>query len=87
MSKLLIQNKDGILYAAIIERWEYVVRDRAWNWQFHAIDHCSAADQGEARFTILSKYAMPSMQGSKYRIVSISPVIGVFGNEKKGVQI
>jgi hypothetical protein len=79
---LLIQNKDGILYAVVVERWIYVERDRAWNWQFHSIDHTSAKDQGEARFAVMSKYS-----SQYYRIVSVAPVIGTFGTEKHGIRI
>lgn len=81
-SRLLIKNKDGILYAAIIEKHVYVKKDRRWKWFFHSVDHISAQDQGEARFGVLSKY-----NSQDYRLVSIAPVIGVFGTEQKGIQI
>ena len=81
-SRLLIRNGDGILYAVVVERWEYVPHNRAYNWQFFAIDHTSAEDMSTAKYAVLSKYTK-----EKVRVVAAAPVIGVWGNEKTGIQI
>jgi hypothetical protein len=81
-SRLLIKNKDGVLYAVVLEKWVYVRRNRAFNWQFYVIEYTSAQDSGEARFSVLNAHP-----NEKVRVVSAAPVIGVWGNEKTGIQI
>jgi hypothetical protein len=81
-SFLLIKNRDGILYAGIVEKYAELRNSHMKAWQYFATDHTSALDAGEARMSILSKY-----DGNSYRLVAVAPVIGVFGTERGGIRI